>query len=290
MAMKQLELDRHQELAAFLRSRRARLSPEQAGFPRGTRRRTPGLRRAEVALLAGVSPEWYTWLEQGRDIHVSVQVLESLARVLQLDANERAHLFLLALSQPPPVETFAPPTISPTLQRFLDQLGTSPACVVDPRLNVVAWNAAHRVVFGDFATRSERERNLIWILFTAPSARERNEEWEELARVYLAQFRATYGRFINDPWWATQIAELSRISPEFRELWARHDVLNMSEGRKTMHHPLIGEVTFDYLWFQTADSSDLRLLIHTPRSHSGTAEKIERLLACGSEGNAQDAS
>jgi len=175
--MNQLELDRHHELTAFLRSRRARISPEQVGLPKGTRRRTPGLRRGEVALLAGVTPEWYTWLEQGRDIHVSEQLLESLARVLLLDANERAHLFLLALrQQPPPVETFSPTTISPTMQQFLDQLGTSPACVVDPRLNVVAWNAAFRVCFGDFATQTARERNLIWLLFTHP-VRQANEEW-----------------------------------------------------------------------------------------------------------------
>src|SRR6266700_7303721 len=147
--MNQVELDRHHELAAFLRSRRARVSPEKVGLPGGTRRRTPGLRRAEVALLAGVSPEWYTWLEQERDIHVSVQVLESLASVLQLDANERVHLFVLALREPPSVETFSPTTISPTFQQFLNQLGTIPACVVDARLNVVAWNAAFRVVFGD---------------------------------------------------------------------------------------------------------------------------------------------
>jgi transcriptional regulator with XRE-family HTH domain len=280
--MNQLETDRHHELAEFLRSRRARILPEQVGLPRGLRRRTPGLRRAEVALLAGVTPEWYTWLEQGRDIHVSAHVLECLARVLQMDANERAHLFLLALRQPPPVETFSPSTISPTLQQFLNGLGTSPACVVDPRLNVVAWNAASRVVFGDFATRTSRERNLIWLLCTAP-LRQANEEWEELARVYLAQFRAGYGRFINDPWWATQIAELSQVSSEFRELWARHDVLNVSEGRKTIHHPLAGELTFDFLFLQTVDSGDLRLLIHTPRSYSGTAEKIERLLACESK-------
>jgi len=280
--MNQLELDRHHELAEFLRSRRARVSPEQVGLPEGTRRRTPGLRRAEVALLAGVSAEWYTWLEQGRDIHVSVQVLESLASVLQMDADERAHLFLLALRQPPPVETFSLPTISPTFQQFLNQLGTTPACVVDARLNVVSWNAAHCVVFGDYATLPERERNLIWRLFTSP-AQLGNGEWEAIARVYLAQFRAGYGRFINDPWWAQRIAELSQISPEFRELWTRHDVLNMSEGWKLMHHPLVGELAFDFLWFQTVDSSELRLLIHTPRSNSGTAEKIERLLACESE-------
>jgi len=282
--MSQLELDRHHELGAFLRSRRARIAPEQVGLPRGTRRRTPGLRREEVALLAGVSPEWYTWLEQGRDIHVSAQVLERLTIVLQLDANERTHVFLLALRQPPPVGAFTAPTVSPIVQQFLHQLGVVPACAVDTRLNVVAQNAAHCVVFGDYTRQDERERNLIWRLFTSP-ARHRNADWQELARVYLAQFRAEYGRFINDPWWANQIAELSRISLEFREWWPRHDVLNVAEGRKLFHHPLAGELIFDFLWLQTVDSGDLRLLIHTPSSSSDTPSKIERLLSCESTGD-----
>lgn len=282
MAMNQLELERHHELAEFLRSRRARLSPEKVGLPSGTRRRTPGLRRGEVAMLTGVSPEWYTWLEQGRDIHVSGQVLESLAKALQLDANERAHLFALALRQPLPVETFSPPTISPTLQQFLNQLGTTPACAVDARLNIVAWNPAWCVVFGGYDMPSERERNLMWRLFTAPS-RPGSEEWEELLCVYVAQFRAEYGRFINDPWWTKQIAELNQISPKFRELWARHDVVTVSEGRKSMHHPLVGELTFNFIWLQTVDARDIRLLIHTPRTNSGTTEKIERLLTFESE-------
>jgi transcriptional regulator with XRE-family HTH domain len=279
MSMNQLELDRHHELAAFLRNRRARILPEQVGLPRGQRRRTPGLRRGEVALLAGVTPEWYSRLEQGRDIHVSVQLLESLTNVLQLDADERTHLFLLALRQPPPVETFSPMTINPTFQQFLQQLGTTPACVVDARLNVVEWNTAFCAVFGDFAMLSERERNMIWRLFTLPLSRKESEEWEKLARVFLAQFRAGYGRFVNDPWWGTQIAELSRISPAFRELWARHDVLNRPEGWKSIHHPLVGELTLDFFLLQTVASEHLRLLIYSPRSNSGTAEKIERLLA-----------
>lgn len=279
MPLQHVEWDRHRELAAFLRNRRARVAPEQVGLSRGTRRRTPGLRRAEVASLAGVSPEWYTWLEQGRDIHVSAQVVDRLASVLRLAANERAHLFLLALRQPPSVETFAPPTISATLREFLHQLRTIPACVVDPRMNVVAWNAAYCMVFGDYAALPERERNLIWRLFTSPLLPIGSAEWEELTRVYLAQFRAEYGRFIKDPWWANQIAELSQVSPEFREMWARHEVHNVSEGRKAMDHPLVGELSFDFLWFQTVDSRDLRLLIHTPRCEFGTAEKIERLLA-----------
>jgi transcriptional regulator with XRE-family HTH domain len=273
----QLELDRQHELAAFLRSRRARVSPEQAGLPNGTRRRTPGLRRGEVAMLAGVSPEWYTWLEQGRDIHASVQVLERLASVLQLDTNERAHLFLLALRQPPPVETFSPPTVSPIVQQFLDQLATTPACAVDARLNLMAWNKAHCVVFNDNDAMSERERNLIWRLFS-PASQQRNADWQKLARVYLAQFRAGYGRFINDPWWAEQIAELSKISPEFRELWPLHDVIRVSEGHKTMRHPYVGELRFDFLWLQMVDAGELRMLIHTPHN-AQTRQAIERLLA-----------
>lgn len=279
MPVNQLELDRRHELAEFLRSRRARLTPEQVGIARGMRRRTPGLRREEVAMLAGISPEWYTWLEQGRQINVSLQLLESLARVLQLDTDERSHLFLLALRQPPPVDMYATPTISPTLQQFLDQLETSPTCVVDARLNTVAQNTAHRAVFGDYHTLPERERNLVWRIFTFPAARQYNEGWEKMAQVFLARFRASYGRFINDPWWTTQIAELNRVSPEFRELWARHDVLDASEGRKTFYHPLVGELVFDILWLQTIDASDLRLLIHTPRPHSDTVDKIKRLLA-----------
>lgn len=282
MPVNQLELDRRHELAEFLRSRRARIAPEEVGLARGVRRRTPGLRREEVAMLAGISPEWYTWLEQGRQINVSLQLLESLARVLQLDIDERAHLFLLAHRQPPPVEMYSAPTISPTMQQFLDQLETSPTCVVDARLNSVAQNAAHCVVFGDYRTMAERERNLIWRIFTSPAARQYNEGWEKMAQVFLARFRAGYGRFINDPWWTEQITELSRVSPEFRELWARHDVLDVAEGRKTLHHPLVGDLTFDILWLQTIDSTDLRLLIHTPRPNSGTVEKIKQLLAGGS--------
>ena len=288
MAVNQLNFDRHHELAAFLRSRRARLSPEQVGLTRGTRRRTPGLRREEVAILAGVSPEWYTWLEQGRDINVSMQLLESLARVLQLDTNEREHLFLLVLRQPPPVEMYTPPTISRTLQAFMDSLGTSPACVVDARTTIIAWNAAYYVVFAhSFVGGNERERNLIWRIFTNPEARQINEHWKDIARAYVAQFRAGYGRFINDPWWTQQIAELSEASPEFRELWAQHDVVNLSEGRKVLHHPRVGELNFDILWLQTVDSGDLRLLIHTPHIGTGTAEKIEHLMTLESEKNTQ---
>jgi transcriptional regulator with XRE-family HTH domain len=295
VSMNQVEMARHQELAEFLRSRRARLLPEQEGLLGGARRRTPGLRRAEVAMLAGVSLEWYTWLEQGRDIHVSVQVVESLARVLHLDANERAHLFVLALRQLPPVESSAPPTPSPILLQFLDHMGAAPTIITDPRLTVVAVNAAFRVVFGVYMTPSEqsdgdarmdeRNRNMIWHLFTSPFMRREGKAWWDISRIYLAQFRAEYGRFITDPWWTEQITELSQISPEFRELWARHDVLTVTEGQKTMLNEQVGELTFDFLWLKAVDGSDLRLLMHLPRPNTGTTEKIAHLLACEAKQN-----
>ena len=279
MPVNQLELDRRHELAEFLRSRRARIAPEAVGLPRGARRRTPGLRREEVAMFAGISPEWYTWLEQGRDINVSMQLLESLTRVLQLDSDEREHLFLLAQRQPPPVETFVAPTVSATVRQFLDHLATSPACAVDARLNVLAWNGAHCAVYGDYATVSEQERNLLWRFFTAPAARQMNEGWQEIAQGILARFRAGYARFINDPWWIAQIEALSQVSPDFRTMWAQHEVFNASEGEKTLHHPLVGDLVFDILWLQAVDAGELRLLIHTPRPHTGTTEKVVQLLA-----------
>jgi hypothetical protein len=156
---------------------------------------------------------------------------------------------------------------------------------------MIAGNDAYRAVFGDFRDAPERERNLIWRLFTFAAARRINHEWEEIARVYLAQFRAGYARGINDPWWAELIADLSALSPEFRRLWARHDVLNITEGRKVMEPPLVGEVSFDTLWFQSVDSSDLRVLIHTPCVGTETAAKVARLLAhsaCEIDGNAHE--
>src|SRR5262249_42952772 len=148
MMIREQEHQRLQELGDFLRTRRARLVPEDVGLPRGSRRRAPGLRRAEVAQLSGVSVDWYTWLEQGRPISVSTQVLESLVSALHLNANEREHLFLLAHQQPPPARAIEPETVSATLQRFLDHQGLSPAFVLGRRWDVVAWNDTARVVLG----------------------------------------------------------------------------------------------------------------------------------------------
>ncbi|KIL40945.1 transcriptional regulator [Gordoniibacillus kamchatkensis] len=278
--MELTNIDRRREMGDFLRSRRTRLAPVAAGLPAGERRRTPGLRRSEVAALAGISVDWYTWLEQGRDIQVSVQVLESVARALQLNENERRHLFLLALGQQPPETAPSSPVISETLQNVLDLLGTAPALVTDVRLNVVAWNKAAALVFGDYGSMPEKEKNTVWRTFTSPFIRELLQDyWEAHARRRLAQFRAGYGRFVGDPWWTELIAGLHEASAEFRAWWPRHDVLGAPEGRKLLHHPAAGELAFEHITFQVNDAPDLKVMVNTPLDDYGTADKMKRLLA-----------
>lgn len=229
-------------------------------------------------MLAGVSPEWYTWLEQGRDIRASDQVLESLSRTLRLDHNEREHLFFLAQQRPPLAQPYALPTISPKVRQFIDQLGALPTAVFDTRMNIVGWNTACRVLMGQHGQPIEQEPNAMRRLFLDP-AQQRGAEWREFARLYVAQLRAEYGRFADDPWWAEQIAILQRASPEFRELWDRHDVLRMPEGQKRFHNARVGEMTFDFVVMETAYAADLRVMIYTPRRGTGSAERFDRLLA-----------
>ncbi|MDP4097606.1 helix-turn-helix transcriptional regulator [Paenibacillus sp. P96] len=277
-----LKVDRRQELAQFLRSRRERISPQHAGIMEGGRRRTPGLRRSEVAMLAGMSQDWYTYLEQGRDIQVSSEVLESLARVLQLNTNERKHLFLLAHRHFPVEEKSSEVRISATLQHFLDQMEIHPASVIDARLNIVGWNNAFRSVYGNYDELSERERNLVWITFTSDYFRQiKGEHWEEAALRCLAQFRAGYGRFVEDPWWSQQIAELSAISEEFKAMWQRQEVIYAPEGLKQLDHPVAGELTFHNLSFTANESPELQVVINMPFEGTDTAEKVRQLLATG---------
>ena len=278
MAREQEE-QRLQELGDFLRKRRARLAPEDVGLPRGSRRRAPGLRRAEVAQLSGVSVDWYTWLEQGRPITVSTQVLESLVQALHLNANERELLFFLAHQQPPPARAMEPETVSPTLQRFLDHQGLSPAFVLGPRWDVVAWNDAARVVFGDYGQMTTRERNAVWRLFTSTTHRQLLVNWEGHARRVLAQFRATCGRYPGDPRLTELIQDLLLRSPEFRAWWPDHEVLGAEEGHKTFNHPQAGYLLFEHLTFQVFDAPDLKVNVYTPLDIAGTPAKLSQLLS-----------
>ncbi|WP_282940184.1 helix-turn-helix transcriptional regulator [Paenibacillus sp. RC67] len=272
--------ERLHELALFLRTRRARISPEQAGLPSGGRRRTPGLRRGEVAMLSGVSVDWYTWLEQARNIQVSAQVLESIARTLQLDSNERKHLFMLAIQQLPADMTPLDNHISSTLQTFLDLQGTSPAYVTDQRLNIVAWNKAACLVYGNYEAMSERELNSIWRTFTSPYVRQLlKENWENHARHRLANFRAKYGNFVGDPWWGEFIEELNQASAEFRAWWPQHDVLSGPEGKKINDHPTAGRLVFDQISFLLTTAPHLTVTINLPLDDEETISKIKKLLS-----------
>lgn len=278
--MEQSNNTRLDELAQFLRTRRARISPEQVGLPNVGRRRTPGLRRGEVAQLSGVSVDWYTWLEQARNIQVSAQVLENIARALQLDSNERNHLFLLALQQLPADLTPVENTISLTLQNFLDLQGTSPAYVTDQRLNIVAWNKVASLIYGDYGAMSTRERNTVWRTFTSRYVRELlQENWETHARHRLARFRANYGKFVGDPWWMELIGDLNQVSAEFKAWWPQHNVLNGPEGKKINRHPTAGLLVFEQISFLVSDYPHFTVTINIPANDNDTISKLNNLLS-----------
>ena len=272
------------ELADFLKTRRSRLHPEQFGLPDGGRRRTPGLRRDEVAQLAGVGVSWYTWLEQGRAITVSDQVLESLARILQLDAGERRHLFLLARGMDPVSdENHAVNLLPPGQQAVLDALGISPAYLLDQRLNVVAWNESACRVFEDFSLLSERDRNAIWSLFLHPAKRKLFVDWELAIQNAVMSFRTTYDRHAGEAWAEQLVADLKQASPEFRSLWPQHDIQWSCDHEKELNHPQVGRLLFQSATLVFPEAPTFQMSIYTPRSQE-TVVKLETLLRSDLQG------
>ena len=277
--------ERRAELAQFLRTRRERIVPQQVGLPVGTRRRTPGLRREELALLAGVGATWYTWLEQGRAITVSGQVLESLARVLQLDADERAHLFILARGQLPADPLPLTQTIDPALQLILDTMGIYPALILSPRWDIIAWNQATCRMLTDFGLLTSRERNLLWFLFADSRNRAMAVDWEREAQRFLALFRASTQRYVGEPWLTELINDLKQVSPAFREWWPRHDIQGVQTDHKHLLHPLVGLLVLQAKTFQVADHPDLQMIVYTPVSGTDTAAKLMLLSQPPKPGN-----
>lgn len=269
---------RYKELGDFLKTRRAKIIPAQVGLSSASRRRTPGLRREEVAQLAGVGVTWYTWLEQGRDIHVSTQVIESLSRVLMLDKQERIYLHLLA-NQPLPDDI---PgylgTVSPILQHVLDSLVYSPSLVTDQRWNVVAWNKAACTIFGDFTIMTSYERNIVWAMFTDIKYKKLLVNWETHAKGLVGRFRATCGQYIEDSWLVHFVEELKVQSTEFSLWWPLHDIETNSEKYKQLDHPLVGILDFEVCNFDVADNSGLKLIVHNPMAGTETASKMRTLV------------
>jgi transcriptional regulator with XRE-family HTH domain len=271
------EVRRRAELARFLRTRRERLSPADVGLPVAGRRRTPGLRREELAALAGVGTSWYTWLEQGRAITVSALVLESLARALRLDAAERTHLFVLARRELPATTAATTECVDAATQQMLDALGVYPAYVVNARWDVVAWNQAARRVFLDFAGLSGRERNLLWLIFTRRPLRQLYEDWEHVARHILGLFRVSTARSVGDPWYTELVEDLLRISSEFRAWWPHHEVAESPREAKALRHPLVGRLVLQPNPLQVAHAPDSWLLAYTPMPETDTLAKLQRL-------------
>jgi transcriptional regulator with XRE-family HTH domain len=272
------EHERRRALADFLRTRRAGLSPADVGLLPGLRRRTPGLRREEVAELANIGTSWYIWLEQGRDVHPSAQVLESLAQALRLTLNERRHLFLLAGQPLPPYAAPAEECAGPALQQMLDDLNPTPAYVLGRRWDYLAWNKAADGLFAISEASPRYGRNLVWRLFTSPTMRER-PKWEQLARSTLAEFRAANARYPGDGWFEELIEELKQVSPEFCRWWPHHDVRSALDGYKIIEHPVLGLLEFEHITLQVLSTPNIRIMIYTPLGE--TRAKLERFLESG---------
>ena len=260
------------ELSEFLKSRRGRISPTAAGLQQGQRRRTPGLRREEVADLAGVGLTWYTWLEQGRDIRVSSQVLISISRALRLEPAERTHLFRLA-GQAPPAPELADDALSPRLRQVLDAWAPYPAHVAGRRRDILAWNRTNNAIYG-WSQMPEDRRNTLWWAFMVPETRRLLVDWERESALAVAAFRADAGRDLVDPDYQELIAELLHGSPEFAAIWARQDVRGRPEGRKVLLHPELGRLDLEFTILQVAEQPSLRLYLYTPADDGETAQRL----------------
>ncbi|GGO80669.1 helix-turn-helix transcriptional regulator [Wenjunlia tyrosinilytica] len=272
---------RRRELADFLRSRRERITPERVGLPRGPRRRTPGLRREEVAQLAAVGVTWYTWLEQARDIHVSPQVLDAIARALELDKNERSHLFVLA-GQMDPVPGTECPGVSAPVRLMLDRLEPFPACVMNSRYDVVAYNGAYRHLVVDLDELPFEDRNVMWLAFTHPAWREALVDRAETVRVMAAKFRTAMAEHLAEPTWKCLVKRLLSESAEFRELWARHDVVMPDNRAKCFLNREVGRLNFDHTSLWLGPQAGPRLVTYVP-SDEETRRRLERLLESARE-------
>jgi transcriptional regulator with XRE-family HTH domain len=273
---------RRAELADFLRNKRAAIQPEEVGLPGGGRRRTPGLRREEVAQLSGVGTTWYTWLEQGREVRASLSVLEALADALALTPAERSHLILLGRGEEAVTERAPREEVPPTLVRLIENIGASPAYISGRRWDLLAWNRAMTVVFGDPAELPEGRRNSIWAIFNDPRRRKLlGSHWEEGARNAVARFRADSARLIGDPDFEELIEALKESSPEFRRWWKRHEVARSGMGRKVMRHPTAGKLVFEHAVFRLEETPEQRLILYTPLPVADTPAKMAKLLQAG---------
>jgi len=275
-------MDTHRRhLIDFLKGCRARLSPGQVGLPDTNRRRTPGLRREDVAALAGVSVTWYTWLEQGRRIQVSADVLERICSTLRMSADEREYLFALVQHRPAPRMTLRPDEVSPAITRMLTALAL-PAIVMTARWDVIAWNRLSSMIFRDYDKLPPERRNLLRILLVDDESYQGDSgAYEVMARRILSKFRVDYSQVPGDPAFDELIAELSARCPIFRRLWASPEVIGRSEA--VAYHPRFGGITFEHSSYVPEGSPMLRLVIFVPHDEA-SQQKVTSLLAADRAG------
>ena len=270
-------MDTHRRhLIDFLKGCRARLSPAQVGLPDTNRRRTPGLRREDVAALAGVSVTWYTWLEQGRRIQVSADVLERICSTLRMSADEREYLFALVQHRPAPRVPLRPDEVSSTITRMLAALAV-PAIVMTARWDVIAWNRLASTVFRDYDKLPPERRNLLRILLVDDESYQGDvAAYEAMARRILSKFRVDYSQVPGDPAFDELVAELSARCPIFRRLWSSPEVIGRSEA--VAYHPRFGGMTFEHSSYVPEGSPMLRLVIFVPHDEA-SQRKVTSLLS-----------
>lgn len=263
---------RRGELGEFLKARRARVSPEAVGLPPGGRRRTPGLRREELAQLAGVGVTWYTWLEQGRPINVSGQVLDAVATTLRLNDLERAHLYSLAEATPVRAKTgvFADELVLTEILAALDPL---PALITNTRYDIIHSNRAYSDLFHDWHTLPCIHRNLLWCIVTEPLARKQLLNYDTEVPYLVARMRSAYVEHIGDPEWETDLARLRKLSPEFEQLWSKHEVAECEPRPRRILHPVAGELAFTVTELAVPAHPDLILFVETPADEQ-TRERL----------------
>lgn len=268
--------ERRHELSDFLRTRRAKIVPSDVGLADGARRRTPGLRREEVALVANIGATWYTRLEQGLPINVSSDVLAAISRALRLTSEERRHLYLLA-GLPLTIAAQEDERVSELVLRVLDVLEPSPAYVRGRRWDVLAYNRSADAL-ADFSSQTGLGRNIVWRLFRDEKSQCRYGDLQCIMRRCVANFRTVAAKYPNDLAFTELIDDLRANSPEFKQLWAEHDVLGSTEGLKHFLHPELGEFILDYTGFEIPGDGDMRMVVMTAEPGSESERKL-RLLA-----------
>jgi transcriptional regulator with XRE-family HTH domain len=256
--------EQRKELGAFLRARRSTLDRASFGLPPGGRGRAAGLRREEISYLSGVSVTWYTWLEQGRDINPSRQVLDAVATALRLTVAEHDYALTLAgfaPSRPGPHSAVA--TAPAHVQRFLDALDEHPAYALAPDWGIAGWNSAYEALYPNVATVDPEDRNLLWLIFTDPAVRSLLDDWDDTSRRFLAEFRAEVGPRLGDTRYRDLVGRLMDASGEFRERWESHGVGGFESRERVFQHPTLGRLVFEHHQMRPSDQTDVQLVVYT---------------------------